>query len=320
MKDFAGDKIRNVGLVGHGGVGKTSLAEALLFSMGESNRIGKIDDGSTISDYHPDEIERKISISSSMLHGEWKEWKINILDTPGYSDFIGDTKGALSVTDMAVVVLSAIEGVEVGTEQVIEFADEYEIPRLFFINRLDNEHANFEKALKSVQDQYGNGVVAFQIPINQGEGFNKVIDLINMKLITFSSDSSGKGTVSDIPDEHKAKAEELRNKIVESAAESDDALMEAYFDAGELTEEQLLQGIRKGLLSRSMLPVLCGSADKNMGTHQLLEVIGQFGPSTLDFEKITGTEPGSDNAVERNISEKDPLSSLVFKTVSEAHV
>ncbi len=320
MKDFAGDKIRNVGLVGHGGVGKTSLAEALIFSMGESNRIGKIDDGSTISDYHPDEIERKISISTSMLHGEWKEWKINILDTPGYSDFIGDTKGALSVTDMAVAVLSAIEGVEVGTEQVIEFADEYEIPRLFFINRLDNEHANFEKALKSVQDLYGNGVVAFQIPINQGEGFNKVIDLINMKLITFSSDSSGKGTVSDIPDEHKAKAEELRNKIVESAAESDDALMEAYFDAGELTEEQLLQGIRKGLLSRSMLPVLCGSADKNMGTHQLLEVIGQFGPSTLDFKKITGTEPGSDNAVERNISEKDPLSGLVFKTVSEAHV
>jgi len=320
VKDFAGDKIRNVGLVGHGGVGKTSLAEALIFSMGESNRIGKIDDGSTISDYHPDEIERKISISTSMLHGEWKEWKINILDTPGYSDFIGDTKGALSVTDMAVAVLSAIEGVEVGTEQVIEFADEYEIPRLFFINRLDNEHANFEKALKSVQDLYGNGVVAFQIPINQGEGFNKVIDLINMKLITFSSDSSGKGTVSDIPDEHKAKAEELRNKIVESAAESDDALMEAYFDAGELTEEQLLQGIRKGLLSRSMLPVLCGSADKNMGTHQLLEVIGQFGPSTLDFKKITGTEPGSDNAVERNISEKDPLSGLVFKTVSEAHV
>jgi elongation factor G len=320
VKEFAGDKIRNIGLVGHGGVGKTSLAETLLYCMGEINRIGKIDDGSTVSDYHPDEIERKISISTSMLHGEWKEWKINMLDTPGYSDFIGETKGALRVTDLAVVILNAVAGVEVGTEQVIEFADEYEIPRLFFLNRLDNEHANFNKAFQSVREQYGNGVVAFQLPVNQGEGFNKVIDLISMKMITYGSDGSGKGTVSDIPDEYTSKAEELHNKIIESAAESEDALMEAFFEAGELTDAQLLQGIRKGILTRSMLPVLCGSAEKNMGTHQLLDILGKFGPCTLDFGKVTGKEPGSENAVERTISENEPLSSLVFKTVSEAHV
>ena len=151
MKDFSPDMIRNVGLIGHGGVGKTSLAEAMLFSMGATNRLGKVDDGTTISDYHPDEIERKISISTTLLHGEWREWKINILDMPGYSDFVGDAKGALRVTDLAVSIISCVEGLEVGTEQFIEFADEYSTPRMFYVNRLDSEHANFNKTLENLQ-------------------------------------------------------------------------------------------------------------------------------------------------------------------------
>ena len=320
MKDFTAEKIRNVGLVGHGGVGKTSLAEAMLFSMGETNRIGKIDDGSTVSDYHPDEIERKISISTSLLHGEWKEGKINILDTPGYSDFLGETKGGLRVTDLAAVVLSGVEGVEVGTEQVIEFVDEYEQPRLFFVNRMDNEHADFNKILKSARERYGNGVVAFQFPVNQGEGFNKVVDLLRMKLMTFEPGQTGKFSVSDIPDELKEQAETLRNRLVESAAESDDALLEAYFDTGTLTEEQIQQGIRKGVLQRTIVPVLCGSADKNIGVQHLLDFISAFGPSPADFEKVVGTKPETEESVERKVAVDEPLSCLVFKTVAEAHV
>ena len=319
MKEFTVDKIRNIALIGHGGVGKTTLGEALLYSMGETNRMGKIDDGSTVSDYHPDEIERKISIGTSLLHGEWKDWKLNVLDTPGYSDFIGDTKGTLRVADLALVVLSGVEGVEVGTEQVIEFADEYKIPRLFFVNRMDSEHADFDKVLGAAQERYGNGVVALQFPVNQGEGFNKVVDLMTMKLLTFEGDK-GKYTASDIPDEHKQRAETLREKVVESAAESDDALMETYFDAGELNDEQIFEGLRKGVAQRSVIPVFCGAADKNFGTHPLLDIIGSIGPSCTVFEKVSGVHPETKEPIERNIADGEAMSALVFKTISEAHV
>ena len=313
------DKIRNVALVGHGGVGKTSLAEAMLFDMGETNRLGTIDEGTTVSDYHPDEIERKISISTCLLHGEWDQWKINILDTPGYSDFLGDTKGSLSAADMAVTLVSAVEGMEVGTEQVIEFADEYDIPRLFYINRVDNEHADFDKALQSVHDRYGTAVVALQFPVNQGEGFNKVVDLVKLKLLTFEGEN-GKFSSADIPDDLKGKADELRGKLIESAAESDDALMEAYFDSGDLTDEQLREGLRKGILQKNVIPVLCGSAAKNFGVRPFLDIIGEYGPSTADFGTIKGFKPGTEEEMEREISPDASLSAEVFKTISEAHV
>ncbi len=319
MKEFTSDKIRNIGIVGHGGVGKTSLSEALLFNMGEVTRIGKVDDGTTVSDYHQDEIERKISISTSLLHGVWKELKINILDTPGYSDFIGSTKSAMAAVDVAVAVLSAVEGVEVGTEQVIEFADEYRIPRLFMINRMDNEHADFNSALASASERYGTGVTAFFIPVNQGEGFDRIIDLIRMKLLTFEA-GSGKTTVTDIPAELSGKAEEMRNKIVEAAAESDDALLESFFGTGTLTEDQLTLGLKKGILKRSLTPVLCGSAERNYGMQQLLDFLTAYCPSPADFGKIAGLKPKSDQNVERTIAPESPVSALVFKTISEAHV
>lgn len=320
MKEYTVDQIRNLALIGHGGVGKTSLAEALLYSMGELNRIGTVDDGNTTSDYHPDEIERKISISTSLLHGGWKDWKLNILDTPGYSDFIGDTKGSMRVADLAVTVISAVDGVEVGTEQVLGFADEYKIPRLFFINRLDNEHADFEKVLKAAGERFGTGVIALQFPVNQGEGFNKIVDVFNMKLITYADGNSGKSTVSDIPDDLKAQAESYRDKIIESAAESDDALMEKYFDEGSLSEEEIITGLRKGILAQNVIPVIAGSAGKNYGTHQLMDTIGELGPSSADFEKVVGKKPDSDDEVERQIVANASMSGIVFKTISEAHV
>jgi len=319
VKEYSVDQIRNIGLVGHGSVGKTSLAEALIFSMGETNRMGTIDDGSTVSDYHSDEIERKISISTSFLHGEWKGSKINILDTPGYSDFIGDTKGSLRVADIAVAVLNGIEGVEVGTEQVLEFADEYGASRLFFVNRMDSEHANFDKVLSAAQERFGNSVVAFQFPVNQGEGFNKVVDVIRGKLLTFS-DQSGNYEATDVPDEYKSRVEVLKEKIIESAAESDDALMEAFFDAGTLTDEQLQKGIRKGIINRSLIPVFCGSAIKNFGTRPFLDFVSEFCPSPADFEKVQGFDPANDNEIERRIAEDESMCAFVFKTISEAHV
>jgi elongation factor G len=319
VKDFTVDKIRNIALIGHGGVGKTSLAETLLFNMGETNRIGKVDDGSTVSDYHPDEIERKISISSSLLHGEWKSWKINILDTPGYSDFIGDTKGMLRVADLAVVVVNAVEGVEVGTEQVVEFADEYGIPILFFINRLDNEHANFDKTLSSIQERYGNKVVALQFPINQGEGFNRIVDLVKMKMMTCTSPDRNGSTASDIQEEED-RTNTLRQQIVEAAAESDDALMEAFFESETLSDEQVIQGLSKGIASRSIIPVMCGSAEKNCGSRLLLDLIGEIGPSPKDAVQVEGVHPESQEPVIRKIDESESLCGLVFKTISEAHV
>jgi len=320
VKEYTPENIRNVGLVGHGGVGKTTLAEALLFTMGEINRLGKVSDGSTVSDYHADEIERKISISTSLLHGEWKDTKCNLLDMPGYSDFIGDTKGTMRVTDLAVTLLNAVSGVEVGTEQVVEFAEEYRTPSCFFVNRMDNEHADFDKVLTMAQDRYGKGVTAFQFPVNSGEGFNRIIDLLKMKLITYEPGGSGKNTVSDIPADLKGRADDLRSRIVEGAAECDDALIEVFFDKGALTDEQLRQGIRKGILERNILSVLCGSGDKNVGTDLLLDFIKEFGPAPSDVKTFKATAADSGQEVERKVSSSEPFCAFIFKTIAEAHV
>ncbi len=319
MKEYSVDKIRNIGLIGHGGVGKTSLAETLIYDMGETNRIGKVDDGSTVSDYHPDEIERKTSINSSLLHGEWKEWKINILDLPGYSDFSGEAKGTLRVADLAIVIINAVEGMEVGSEQMMEFADEYKIPKMFYINRLDNEHADFDKAFSSLQQRYGNAVVALQFPVNQGESFNRIVDVLKMKLVTFDAGDKGTFQLTDLPDDLKKKAAELRRKIVEAAAESDDKLMEVYFEKETLTEEQLQQGLRKGIL-KGILPVLCGSAEKNYGSRNLLDFLGEFGPAPDNFGSFQGIHMDTKEPVERKIADSEPICCIVFKTLSEAHV
>lgn len=319
MKDYASEMIRNIGLLGHGSSGKTSLAEALLYTMGTVNRMGKIDDGSTVSDYHPDEIERKISIGTSLLHGEWKDWKINLLDVPGYSDFIGEAKGALRVVDLAVLVLNGVEGIEVGTEQIFESAETDDVPRLFFINRLDNEHADFEKVLGMAKERYGTRAVPVQFPVNQGHGFNKVVDVVKMKLLTFEGEK-GKAALSDIPSDLQGRADELRSQLIESAAENDEAIMEAYFENETLTDDQLRTGLRKGILSRSLIPILCGSAGINAGSGALLDFIGGFGPSPLDKEKIVGTVPGKEDQKECTLAPDQSLSAFVFKTVSEAHV
>ena len=320
MKEYTVDKTRNIGLVSHGGVGKTSLAEAMLFLAGESNRLGTIDDGTTVSDYSPDEIDRKISISTAMLHFSWKNHKINVLDTPGYSDFIGEVTGALQVCDTAVVLLNGVAGIEVGTESVYRLADEKKIPRLFFVNRLDKEHADFNKVFEMTRDRFGNAVVALQFPVNEGEAFDTIVDVIKMKLIKFEKNKSGKFTEQPIPDNLADRAAELRNSLMETISENDEELLDIFCDVGELTDEQLKTGLRKEIVAGNIYPVVCGAATANMGVHQLLDLIVNGFPSPLDRPAVAGVKPGTSDTVTREITADAPLSALVFKTISEAHV
>ncbi|NOZ62147.1 MAG: elongation factor G [Calditrichaeota bacterium] len=318
MKEYSIDKIRNVVFVSHGDTGKTTLAEAMLFSAGETNRFGSVEDGTTTSDYSNDEIERKISISTSLMHLEWKSHKINLLDTPGYFDFIGEVKCGVRPADLAVVLLNGVAGVEVGADIAWEILDEYGTARIFFINHMDKEHANFDNVLKDVRDAYGNGVVALNFPVNQGEQFDSVIDVLRMKKITFAADESGKYTVDDIPDDLKEKAQQLRTEFIEKVAECDDEILEKYFESGELTPEDIVNGIKIGLMKKTIFPLLCGAAKKNVGVHLLSDFIAEYGLSPADLSPYVAEENGEEIKIEADAAAD--FSGFAFKTLSEMHV
>lgn len=319
MNTFPAEKIRNIAIAGHGSAGKTTLAEALIYSMGNTTRMGTIDDGNTQSDYHQTEIERKISIYATLLCGKWKDSKINAIDTPGFSDFYGEVKGAIRVVDSLLLVVDAVAGVEVGAEMVWEFADEFQLPKIIFINKMNKEHANFDNVISSLQEAFGSNVFPIQFPVTSGEGFNAVIDILMMKQITFAA-GSGKMQSADIPDEHKDRAQELREKLIELAAESDDELLEIFFDKGELTDDEFQRGFRAGVTSGHIVPVTSGAADQNMGTHRLLDVITNFAPSPLDRPITKGNKPDSAEEQTRDTDPNAPTSALIFKTLSEAHL
>jgi len=320
LKEYTTDKIRNIGLVAHGGAGKSSLAEAMLYSAGVTNRLGSIEDGTTVSDYNQDEINRKISISSSLLHCEWKGYKINIVDTPGYTDFIGEVKGALKAPDTAMIVLNAVSGVEVGTEITYRIVDESKMPRIFFINRIDKEHANFNNTVEMTQTQFGKPAVIVQFPVNEGEDFDSIIDLMKMKMLKFENNKSGKFTEHDIPDDLKSKAEELKSSLMETIAENDEQLLDIFCDVGELTEDQFISGMKKQIASGNLFPILCGSATNNIGIQALLQFAVDVLPSPLDRPSVEGVKPGTAEKIIREVKFDAPLSALVFKTVSEPHV
>ncbi len=315
MKEYKVKEIRNLSLVGHGGVGKTSLAEAMLFSAGRITRMGKIEEGSTQSDFSQDEIERQISISTSLLHLDWKSHKLNILDTPGYADFVGEVISALRVSDGVVVLLGSTSGVEVGTEVVWEYAKRYGIPCLFFINQMEKEHADFYKVLSGAVENFGSEVVPLQLPLGQGPNFKGIVDLVNGKVYNLPS-----GEESKIPADMEGKVKEFREKLMEAVAESDDELLEKYLDKGEFSAEELREGLRKGVRERLIFPLLCGSGTSNLGTHQLLDGIVNYLPSPADLPSPEGPLPGSEKVEKREAKSDAPLSSLVFKIVSEPHV
>jgi len=316
LKSYASKEIRNIALIGHSTVGKTMLAESMLFRAGVVNRLGSIEEGTTVSDYNEDEIERQISIHSSFLHIEAMGNKFNILDTPGYSDFVGEVKGALSVVDTALLVVHAVSGIEVGTEVTWNFADERSQPRVIFMNMLDKEHADYNKMLAQLQDRFGREVFPIQIPVNEGPNLEGIIDLIKMKKLTFT-DGSQRYTEEPIPESLQDRAATLHQELVELVAESDDSLLEKFFE-DDMTEDDLRQGLHTAIVENAIFPVLCGSAVENIGTFRLLEFLGKYTPAPTEMPAVQGKADGETVDIACD-SSGAPLA-FVFKTVSEQHV
>ena len=310
-------KIRNLAVIAHGGAGKTSLVEAILFDSGSTDRIGRIEDGNTVTDYEPEEIQRKISISSAMAFCDWNGYRFNIIDTPGYINFIEDTNACLSVVDGAIVIVSALSGIKAETGKIWQFADNYEIPRIVFINKMDRENADFTSALEGIEKAYGVAAIPLNIPLGAESGFEGVIDLIKMKAVKFRD---GAMTETDIPDAFKADAEEYRKKLVEKVAELDDALLEKYLEGTDPSDEEINKGIREGSVSGMFIPVVCGSATGNTGVHQLLDAAVLCLPSPADKADRTplkGKNPRTGEEVFRKPAADDPLSLRVFKTIAD---
>jgi len=323
MKEFTPDHIRNVALIGHGGAGKTSIAEAMLFSAGSTTRLGRVEEGNTLSDYHPDEIERQISINASLLFCEWKSHKINILDTPGYTDFTGEVKSSLRVADTALVLLKAVEGAEVGTEIVWKYTAEYGNAVVFVVNKLDQENADFDKTLHQAREMISHDIVPVQFPLKAGLGFDTIIDVVKMKALKFEAGGTGKCTETEIPAEAQGRAQELRQGLVELIAETDESLLNKYLEQGGLSDEEFRQGLRNGLRSRKLFPLLCASSTQNVGVSTLMDFLAEYSPSPLDRGDLHGTAPGDGGEAKDVVAKQDPAgppSIFVFKTVSESHV
>jgi len=280
-------KIRNVGVVGHGGVGKTSLVEAMLFAAGAVTRLGKVDDGSTTTDFDPDEIRRKISINTSVAYLDWKGHHINLVDTPGYGDFIADARAGLRVVEAAIVVVDAVAGVQVQTEKVWKFATEYDLPRVVVVNRLDRERADFFRTFESLGKRLKGRLVALHLPVGEEAGFKGFVDLVKMKAVTFAG---GKPTEGEIPADLADRAKEYREKLVEAAAETDDDLLAKYLEEGSLGEAEMLKALRAGISQGKLMPVLCAAASKSIGVHALLDLIVAELPSPADRAEIAGTD------------------------------
>ena len=318
MKEFQTNEIRNIAVFGHASSGKTSLVEALLYTAGLTNRLGRIDEGTTVSDYNEDEIVRKFSISSSLLHCEWKKSKVNIIDAPGYLDFISESKAITPISDLGLIVVHAQFGVELGTELVFNYTKQDELPIYFVINMLDKEHANFDKTLEAMRESFGKQVVPVQIPVNQGVDFDTIIDILSNKQYTFSKDGKGTAKEEAVPADMQEKVNSLREQITEYVAESDDALLEKFFEEGALSDEELMTGLKKAIITRNLFPVFTMSAFQNVGASTLLDSVIKYGPEPDFRGKVKGKYKGQ--AVERKIIDDEPTSLMVFKTTSEKHV
>jgi elongation factor G len=320
MQNYSVDKIRNVALISHGGAGKTSLVEAMLYTTETVNRLGKVEAGNTTTDFDPDEIKRQVTISTALAPLEWKGVKINLLDTPGFFDFVGEVQGALRVADGAIVVVCAVSGVEVGTEKVWGYADDYKLPRLVYINKIDRENANFDAALEQLRKFFGLKVFPLQFPLGQESSFRGVIDLVKMKALVYTDKTGLSMQEEEIPADLLAKAEELREKLIEAAAEADDELMEKYLEEEPLSEEEIWAALRKGTLEGKIVPVLCGAGTINYGVQPLLDLLVSALPSPADRPPVQGTLPGKEEEVLRKADTSEPPSALVFKTLADPYV
>ncbi|MBI4470700.1 MAG: elongation factor G [Acidobacteria bacterium] len=319
MKIFTGREIRNVAVVGHGGAGKTSLVSAMLFDAGLTPRLGRVDDGTTVTDYDEDEIERKNSLHTSLAHLEWKGIKINLLDTPGTGPFIHDARAALRVADLALFLVDAVDGVQVQTESVWALADDLELPRMIVISKVDRERSNAQAAMASLKEAFGRVPLPLQLPMGSEREFTGVVDVLTRKAYSFSADGSGKMTEEPVPDHMQAEVDAAREALTELVAENSDELMEKFFAEGTLSEEEMLGGVGIALRERKLAPVFFSSGILNIGVPPILDAIVTEAPSPIDAGEVAGRlGPNEDSPeIKRPIADDQPYSAFVFKTLAD---
>ena len=314
MPTFDTNHVKNIALLGHAGSGKTTLAECMLFEAGLINRRGSVAESNTVSDYHELEQERAGSVFSSLLHTTWRGYKINIIDTPGYDDFVGEVISALRVADTGIMLLNAVSGVEVGADLIWDYTEQFKTPMLFAINKLDHESADYHRTLAAAKDHFGSNVVAVQYPVNAGKGFNQVIDVLHMVMYEFPA-TGGKPQKLPVPDAEKATADNLHKELVEAIASNDEGLMEKYFEQGELTEDEMKAGLKKAMINHDIFPLFCISAANNMGSGRIMGFIDVVCPAANEMppqKTKSGAALPCDPA--------GPPCIFVFKTISEPHV
>ncbi|MBA7639030.1 Elongation factor G [subsurface metagenome] len=312
MKQYGLENIRNLVLLSHSGAGTTSLSEAVLLATGAITRLGRVDDGTTTSDYDPDEVKRKISLNLAMLPCEWKETKLNLIDTPGYSDFVGDVKAAIRVSEGAIIVICAASGVEVGSEQVWTYSEEANLPRFIFVNKMDRENADFYRTVKELQSKFSRRCIPVQLPIGAQADFQGIVDLLTMKSYTGSPAKE-----TEIPSSLQTQVDSFREKLVEAVAEIDDSLIEKYLSGEELSLEELSNGLRQSVVTGKIVPVLVGSAIKNIGITSLLDAACSYLPSPKEREVVVAGDSGQQTI---EPSQDAPLAALVFKTSADPYV
>jgi elongation factor G len=314
MADFDTSHVKNIVLLGHSGSGKTTLAECMLFEAGLISRRGSIAEKNTVGDYHELEQDRGNSIFSKLLHSKWRGYKINIIDTPGYDDFVGEVISALRVADTGVMLINAEMGVEVGTDIIWEYTEKFKTPMIFAVNKLDDDNADFDRTVQEAKAHFGNNVVVVQYPVQQGSGFHEIIDVLRMTMYKFR-DTGGKPEKLPIPESEKEKADELHRALVEAIASNDETLMEHYFDKGELDEDEMKEGMKKAMINHDLFPVFCLSAERNMGSGRLMGFIDNVCPSA---NEMVPQMTKSGNKLPCDV--KGPATVFIFKTISEPHV
>lgn len=319
-REYPSLNIRTIALIGHGGSGKTTFSEAALFSTGAINRQGRIEDGNTVSDYHPDEVERKISINASLLTTDVNNIKINILDTPGYSDFTGEVKAALRVSDSAVTFVRAFEGVEVGTEFVWEYVKEYKLPSIFVVNRIDGESADFDGTFAKIKDRLSSDATLITFPVKTGLGADTVVDVVKMKMLRFIPNGNGKYTEEDIPADLKEKATHLHEELIEKIAESDEVMMDKFFANGTLSDEEIRKGLHQALVERKIYPTFAAASSANVGVLNVLEFVSNYCPPPAEIQTVKATDINTNKEIDVKIDDTSPTTLFVYKTVSEHHV
>lgn len=315
MKAYPTDKIRNVALLGHSSNGKTTLTEAILFATGVTTRQGKVTDGNTVSDFDKQEIARKVSIGTSVIPVEWNSYKFNILDTPGYFDFIGEMFGAKRASEGSVLLVDISSGIEVGTEKAWKNVEKYATPRIIFVNKMDKENINFEKLLEDLKSQFGDKIVPFALPLGISNDFRGLVSVIDEKAYEYNGKTR---TEIPTPDHFKQTIEEIKESLKEKIAESDEVLMEKYFEGEEFTPEEIEEGIRLAVSTGDLVPLVVGSAEKTIGADFLLEMIQKYLPSPADVGSVKGTK--DDKEVIRKVDVNEPFSAIVFKTIVDPFV